>query len=108
MDSSLSRNELFELVVDYGNTIEYEIISDNQSENELNSSESISPSSMKNDSDIYVDEEKNLITKCQNKKRKLERILFNYLSKTQDMILQENIPIKKNFMVKKQNKRMFN
>ena len=30
MDSKLSRKELIELFIDYGNIIEYEIISDNQ------------------------------------------------------------------------------
>ena len=32
MHSEFNRNELIELAVDYRNTLEYEIISDNQSE----------------------------------------------------------------------------
>ena len=57
MDSEISKNTFIELAVDYWNTIEYEIISDNRFENESNSSECSFPSNMKNYLDKNLDGE---------------------------------------------------
>ena len=66
-------------------TIEYEIISYCQPEDESNSSECCYSSSIKSDSDIDVDEEKKSSNKISKQEEKIEKIFFNYLKKDRDM-----------------------
>ena len=57
MDMQMNRNELLELVVHYGNSMEHDILSNIQIEDQNSSSDNDSQSSKEKDSDMDVDEE---------------------------------------------------
>ena len=66
----MNRDEFLELVVYYGNSIEHDILSNIQIEDQNSSSDSYSQSSKEKDSDINVDEEVKLPIKISKQEEK--------------------------------------
>ena len=63
MDILINRDELLELVVHYGNSMEHDILSNIQIDDQNSCSDSDSQSSKEKDSDMDVDEEEKLSIK---------------------------------------------
>ena len=89
MDMQMNRDELLELVVHNGNSMEHDILSNIQIEDQNSSSDSDSQSRKEKDSDMDVDqEEEKLPIKTSKQEEKDRTRSFSYSNKDLSLILQ--------------------